>query len=328
MKLLGLLFCVCIGLSSITAVADERDDAMDARDVALGLKKPSEVNARKLEKETQEVLVEKVLACDPVFSKTHQFLYRIRDESLTVVIERALNEILKFNACTRQEISEEAFMAFLNQYVIFYMSETTAPGTNYPFTLSEAIHKFESGGYSPSFVDVRGAFEKDKQAKKDRDIQKKEEQKRAIELVEQKEQLRIRQSKLKSGEIIASNFDDSMFLHAPKQLEEIMVSPLLRPDNSIYGQPIGQYDQKLIVDGDEGENILRVKIICILCGRRGEPRYAIVRLTKKTLDYSQAALRIGSSIKLIGRYVQNTKYKTIGGEEKSMPVLDAMYLGR
>lgn len=132
------------------------------------------------------------------------------------------------------------------------------------------------------------------------------------------------QSQLKSGAVPVSNFQDAVLLHAPTaSLTDLMASPLLKPDRGIYSGMVR-------LDAQDGDNLLRAKIdTSLLFGGRfgGGIYYAHLRLTKKTVNFSPRNMRIGGAVNVLGRYVQNRKYTTIAGEEKTMPVFEVMYIG-
>lgn len=131
-----------------------------------------------------------------------------------------------------------------------------------------------------------------------------------------------RQTRLRDGEIPVANFDDAMMFYEPMVLQEIMGSPLLKPDKELYAQ------RSVVVDGVEGKNLLRVKLFINSNWQgQGSPIYALVKGTKNTTDYSKGSMRIGKTIHVIGRYLKNTTYRTIAGETKLMPVIELICLG-
>lgn len=126
------------------------------------------------------------------------------------------------------------------------------------------------------------------------------------------------QQRLRSGAAPVKNFQDAALLHTPTaDLMSLMVSPLLKPDKGIYSG-------RVMLDAEENDDLLRAKLNLSLLG--GGVYYAHLRLTKKTVDFS-SSMRIGATVNVMGRYVKNRKYTTIAGEEKTMPVLEVMYIG-
>lgn len=53
--------------------------------------------------------------------------------------------------------------------------------------------------------------------------------------------------------------------------------------------------------------------------------YFVVRLPKSFENYYYENAKVGSGFNLVGRYVENTEYKTIAGQSKQAPVFQAVY---
>jgi hypothetical protein len=125
-------------------------------------------------------------------------------------------------------------------------------------------------------------------------------------------------TKLRSGERKVSNIRDAAILHEAKELGEIMGSPLIRPDQAVYGG-------RLVLDAEERTNLLRGRWGVVIFGKRNVS-YAFLKMSDKTVLIDKPRLRIGGDIAVVGKYVGNQKYKTLAGEERTAPVLDVMYL--
>ena len=127
--------------------------------------------------------------------------------------------------------------------------------------------------------------------------------------------LRDRQIKLKSGAVKPESINDALLLYAQRGLEEIMVSPLLSPDSEIY---VGA----VLIDQQEREGLLRVRM-----PGTSQPVYAWLRTGPKTVNYAPSLMRIGGGLIVVGRYIGNTKYRTVAREERTAPTIDVLYFG-
>ena len=132
------------------------------------------------------------------------------------------------------------------------------------------------------------------------------------------------------GSIPVANIDDAILRFEPIELSPIMKSPLLKPDKKIYKEVVE-------IESADGQDIIIAKD-AIRGGMeyldnayhgiaQGMVKYdyVVLRLTNKTTDFSQGKLRIGQSIVVVGKYVENKRLVTASGP-KTIPVLDVMYV--
>jgi hypothetical protein len=129
--------------------------------------------------------------------------------------------------------------------------------------------------------------------------------------------------KLRSGEIKVQSMVDATLLHSPHDLAMIMNSPLLTPDGEYYAGDV-------VIDFQEKQQVIRAKIENFI-DLQPPPKlvpvmYVLINVNKKTVIFNSPKLRIGKSINVIGRYVGNAEYKTVGGEIKVSPVIQAIYM--
>lgn len=125
-----------------------------------------------------------------------------------------------------------------------------------------------------------------------------------------------RQRDLKAGRIKISSFEDAVLALSPQFLEDIMEQPLLTADS-------GNYAGAVVIDLPMEQNILRVKLLAL----NPAPKYAMLRIGPKTVNWVRSGMRVGGTVLVIGRYVGNTRYRTVSGEERIAPVLEALYVG-
>ncbi len=195
-------------------------------------------------------------------------------------------------------------------------------------------------GYGPEWT-LRQIQENKRQSQMENErremIQREAKQRRAIaeaeaeaEKLQKQEQEKLaleeRKQKLKNGAVQVADFTDAELVYAPTQnLSSIMASPLLAPDN-------GYYSGAVVLDAQQSLNLLRGNIRPIepsssSVGYIQKLYYVFLRTSNKTTNYAPAKMRIGATIKVLGRYVDNVKYNTVGGEQKVAPLIEVMYIG-
>jgi hypothetical protein len=351
LQILRIVVWTTCGFTSMAAFADARDDAMDARSVAMGQMTEEEARERmaarkmaeqavQIAKAKREELIKKAWSCDPVLNQEVADKTRLTgvfplgpeiSEGLTFQIPR---ELLEFRSCPdlTKEQEQEMRNAFIREYVVFaYKEKKYSLGGNTYFATNHASYeKLSTELNSEEQSSVSGIAVSNLYAQAKREFAKKTEQaKIEAEKAAQVEARVLRMAGLYKGEIKVASFDDALLLYFPEtvdaaqtnnKLEWVMTSPLLRPNNQVYGGVV-------VIDQEEGK-LIRAKIggYTSYYGGRVDVAYAMLRFTKKTVNYSERDMRVGGKVKVIGRYVQNFKYKTIGGEGKTAPLIEVMYI--
>lgn len=298
------------------------------------------LSEKELKADEDDSLVPKGWSCDPIFhaEKIVDWRYRSKDELAMALLE--------FRGCKWQEISEQVRDAFINAYVIFdYNFSLTffEDDRKARFKSMISIENSEKIGRDKrdliiTSVKISYTFDSDKkryeekllkeqaeaEAAKNKAIEE-ESRKQAERAAEEAEKakreraLDLRIAGLKNGTIKIVNFEDAVLFHNSRKLDQLMRSPLLKPNNETYSGSV-------FVEGDEGNDFIRVKSLGLqmnnnLSGVQLVANYAILRFTEKTINYSVNDLRIGGEVTVIGQYVRNVNNGVI------MPVLDVLYIG-
>lgn len=129
-----------------------------------------------------------------------------------------------------------------------------------------------------------------------------------------------RKRKLQSGEVQISTLSDAQLLYAPTgALLDIATSPMLMPDGKYYSGMV-------MLDGLAENKLIRGKFVFGLV-RDPQVAYAFLKMSSKAANHSLAGLRIGQNIAVLGRYVDNVKYHTVVGEEKTAPLIELIFMG-
>lgn len=129
----------------------------------------------------------------------------------------------------------------------------------------------------------------------------------------------MRLNDLKSGKVkISSMADAELMMPDRDALFQLASYPALQATKKIYQGWVR-------IDLQEGK-LLRVKSE-IFGMPETYPRYTYLKITKKTVNFSPDSMIIGSTINVIGKYIDNVQYKTVGGEVKTAPVIECYYMG-
>lgn len=288
-RLLKLTVGLCFGLVSVVTWAASYNDNSSLETEVIG----GETWA--VATDYDDNLIKKAWSCDPRY-------YGEWTEHAPYYLEK----IIRFNVDRKPCKDEGKLMrrALLNEYFIFHwepevFSKEIVAEEEKQVTFDDFVKK-SSGFYRNGGIRLRGV---------DHSLFDEERKRR-----DQKYS-----SALKSGAAPVKNFQDAVLLHAPPaDLTNLMVSPLLKPDKGIHSGQVW-------LDAEDGDDLLRAKIDSSRFG--GGVYYAHLLLTGKTVNFSPRSMRIGGAVNVMGRYVQNRKYTTIAGEEKTMPVFEVMYIG-
>lgn len=133
------------------------------------------------------------------------------------------------------------------------------------------------------------------------------------------ELIQERKRQIKSGKVTILNFEDAWLFHdTAKDISSIMRQPLLRPDSAIYWGLV-------TIDGEEQKDVLRIRLD--LPGYSGpDIRYSWLRTSNKTVNFAPSMMRISGQIAILGRYINNQKYNTVIGEQRTAPVIDVLFI--
>jgi hypothetical protein len=276
-------------------------------------------------------ILEKAWACAPVLHTEKVANWKFRQaknggqlETKDEAYERLHQALLEFRECQDQADTEQLRRVFIREYVCGYESENSKQGRRLygNFWPARATPDWEPRSWDwDEFEDtiLHEVYLCSDRVSLNHTTYSTEFSKR--------EELRLqgvatlRKAALKAGEIAVANFDDAMLLLEPKQLDQIMASPLLKADNKVYAAEVridGNDEHMLRAARGGGRNFI---------GEWVAVSYAGLKMSKSATKYLKSEMRIGGVVKVIGRYIGNTEYRTIGGEVKVMPILDVMYLG-
>lgn len=128
-----------------------------------------------------------------------------------------------------------------------------------------------------------------------------------------------KQKDFKSGKVQLASIQDADTMVDGGALFTLAGSPLLNADGKMY-------KGRVRIDVQEGK-LIRVLSEILGIQERRYPRYAYLKVVKTTRNFSPEGLRIGATIGVIGKYIGNMNYTTVGGETKTAPILEVAFLG-
>lgn len=138
------------------------------------------------------------------------------------------------------------------------------------------------------------------------------------EIAEAEKRREARAAALKNGRATAETIEDLEDLYSAEDGWDLAANPKLDADKDIY-----------LISGVVEKREAGL-LLCATAPEEGKFRgsYFAVRMqpkTKKPADIKDR-LRVNGQIVVVGRYVRNLEYNTIGAGQKIMPVLDAVHL--
>jgi len=125
---------------------------------------------------------------------------------------------------------------------------------------------------------------------------------------------------LKSGRVQVADYSDAVALHEATKSNDPIQRPLLKPDNKYYA-----FSGTLERQEDDPPSLLgKLSLLYLLTGETTMDYFLL--LVDGNTQYGGAALRLRDCVKVVGQYVENTDYKTVIGEQKTMAVFRTAYI--
>ncbi len=313
---------------------------------------------------SEEDMVEKAWSCEPSFGKavseenlghgivSNASIYT----SLLSGEETSPLDIFQFGKCP--ELSNEEKMALAKALLNVYGNRSrsafgVAVWSLDSFVLEKYRHvqAAESAAWKAANSASADKYEAEAARRREEwEAEAAQKEKAKAEAAKTKEAERlVRQQQLRSGEAKAENMSDIWLSNNDQipSLQEIMASTLLRANNAVYGG-------RVIIDGEYREGVLRVRfdsdvlaevayqtprqeedgvevgpelaLRARALSQNGTRHYAQLNLGKTSISFIRN-LRIGSVVWVVGRYKANRKYTLTNRTERTMPVLDVLYIG-
>jgi len=180
----------------------------------------------------------------------------------------------------------------------------------------EAKAKQERAEAEARAEQVEAQAKQERKEAEERDKQERADQARRKRAAEeaQAEQARAQHADaLRTGKAEVKNAYDAALFYNADDGQSLMFRPKMQPDGKVYAL-FGVLDKV-----DEKGNVLRIK---------AGTNYAIITkaLAAKRGSGFVENLRVGMGFRIIGRYVRNTDYNTVGGETKTAATFEAIYL--
>lgn len=140
-----------------------------------------------------------------------------------------------------------------------------------------------------------------------------------------------REAALRSGQVKPANLREAAIVYNAENGGSLASAPKIKPDGGMY-----YLNGKIKMAGDKPEffaalsssqdNELLANAMRRSRGMGESTDYFAVVIPKSLQKYYLGNAKIEGGFDLVGRYISNTKYKTVAGQEKLAPVFEAVYL--
>lgn len=185
----------------------------------------------------------------------------------------------------------------------------------------------ECVNYVESTVAEFDAKLKKREGDEEQQRNQKEAQEQQIKVVEQQKTAAL-EADLRAGRVKPKNIGQAAIAYNAEIGVDLASAPKIRPDGKLYALP-----GKIAIADDSPEFLAQISLgeqndaLFRMTGRSSEidGRYFYVKIPKVLQAYYFDQAKIEHGFDLVGRYVANTKYKTIAGQQKSAPVFEAVY---
>lgn len=198
--------------------------------------------------------------------------------------------------------------------------------------LRATTNPVDSQCYASCESQYREYFDQVKEAKREAEAKKiavrQEEERRAAEQ-QQAESARV--SALKAGQVKPANLKEAAIAYNAEHGGALASAPKIKPDGGLYYmngkiKMAGDRPEFLAALSSSQDNELLANALRRSRGMGESTNYFAVVIPDQLQKYYFNGAKIEGGFDLVGRYVSNTKYKTVAGQEKSAPVFEAIYL--
>jgi hypothetical protein len=164
-------------------------------------------------------------------------------------------------------------------------------------------------------------------SKEKRRVAQQEEQRKAI-AQQQAEDDRV--AALKAGQVKPASLKEAAIVYNAEHGGSLASAPKIRPDGAMYYmngkiKMAGDRPEFLAALSSSQDNELLVNALRRSRGMGESTDYFAVVIPNQLQKYYFDGAKIEGGFDLVGRYVSNTKYKTVAGQEKTAPVFEAVY---
>lgn len=175
------------------------------------------------------------------------------------------------------------------------------------------------------FAEIKSEKERDEQ--KQMAARQEDERKAAA----QQQAQAARAATLRSGQAKPANLKEAAIVYNAEHGGSLAGTPKIKPDGGMYYlsgniKMAGDKPEFFAALSSSQDNELLANALRRSRGIGESTDYFAVVIPKQLQSYYFDKAKIEGGFDLVGRYVSNTKYKTVAGQEKSAPVFEAVYL--
>lgn len=125
---------------------------------------------------------------------------------------------------------------------------------------------------------------------------------------------------MKAGRAKPQSVQEAAVVYGARNGQGLIENPALRPDGKMYAM-IGVIDPQS--DVEHGALIIRGVQMNMLAGDEYGNTVGYATIKFKDLNAIPANAHVGDQLEIVGHYTANRSYRTLAGQQKAMPVLDA-----
>lgn len=295
-------------------------------------------------------MTEKAWSCNPVVDKTQLRPDRRYNKQPAREAIAQLASMVSLASCQELDANERDALitALVAEYFVFDLYEEMPVSQSWPgdkkvlheASFDKTISYMKENQSSFFFGERKFSMLIDGELYFDEENRREEEKRYKRELAakqkileeeeEEKRKVIARESDLRAGRVKPANIKEAAIFYNAESGSDLASAPKVRPDRKLYalqgkiamadgnGAPAFLAQLSLGYGGD---------MLASAIGLSGEyeTKYFHVKIPKKLQAYFFDQGKIGRGFDLVGRYVSNTKYYTVTGQEMSAPMFEAVY---
>ena len=198
--------------------------------------------------------------------------------------------------------------------------------------LRATTNPVDSQCYANCESQYREYFDQVKEAKREAEVKKiasRQEEERQAVAQQQADAARV--AALKAGQVKPANLKEAAIVYNAEHGGSLASAPKIKPDGAMYYmngkiKMAGEKPEFFAAISSSQDNELLANALRRSRGIGESTDYFAVVIPDQLRKYYFDGAKIEGGFDLVGRYVSNTKYKTVAGQEKLAPVFEAVYL--
>ncbi|QBH20823.1 hypothetical protein EYC51_15745 [Alcaligenes faecalis] len=168
------------------------------------------------------------------------------------------------------------------------------------------------------------------EVKAEREARQVEQEQKKVREKAQASALAIREAAMRARTSVPENLGEAVIYYEAEHGGQLASAPKIKPDGGMYYvhgkiKMAGESPEFLAALSSSKDNELLANALRRSRGLGESTDYFAVVIPDQLQNYYFDKAKIEGGFDLVGRYVSNTKYTTVSGQEKSAPVFEAVY---